>query len=93
MVDSIDSKMKNKTSLWQQYADGTFLLFEVVGVFCHPKRRLDFDFIVTQKILQMEQQQHFIMFLYHITHHTFMNALSYLNLSCIFIERTKESIC
>lgn len=35
----------------------TFLLFEVVGVFGHPESRLDFNFIVAQKILQRSRAQ------------------------------------
>lgn len=31
---------------------GTFLLLQVVGVFSHPQRRLDLDFVVAQQILQ-----------------------------------------
>ena len=34
------------------HPESTFLFFEEVGVFCHPQRSLEFDFTLTQQILQ-----------------------------------------
>lgn len=45
-------KLNSASKHNQHRSESTFLLFEVVGVFCHPQRRLDFDFSVTQQILQ-----------------------------------------
>lgn len=62
-------------SSWLQKVSGTFLLFEVVRVFRHPQCRLDFDFVVTQKILQTERQS---------GHYSTVNTVSVLTVPFMF---------